>query len=354
VITRRSKLDFRDGINVFIFALADALSDAGHEVALIATRTGDRERLRSMFAMRSEPALKSIERARPRFGVEGLTAGWLLRGARSIGRHQPDLVINNGALPFAVPGTSCNLAHDLGWERPRKFDLLRRWYKRYAYGRCDHIVSLGSEVGAGLAGQLGLPPERIRVIPPCVDLPASVAARSSVRDDAIFHSGTEAYKDPAATIRAFAALGERPTRLLVEGGLTDDVSRQVMALPAATRARVELLGELPADRIRRLFGSVKVASFPTRYAVPTASATVVEAIAAGTPIVGSTLLSADLVRHDGNGLACRDDGERLSAFGRLLDDPARWAAMAGEAVAMAPRFAAEAVAESYLSLIDAR
>lgn len=354
VITRRSALDFRDGINIFIFALADALIAAGHEVAIIATRAGDPRRLESLFGMRTRPALESIERGRPRLSFEGLTAGWLLRGARSIGRHEPDLTINNGALPFGVPGTSCNLAHDLGWQRPRRFDLLRRRYKRYAYGRCDHIVALGSEVGAGLAGQLAVPPERIRIIPPCVDVDAIAAARRPEREDAILHAGTEDYKDPATTVRAFAALGPRRTRLYVEGQVTDELSRQVMGLPDAMRARIELLGELPAARLQELLGSVRVASFPTRYAVPTASATVVEAVAAGTPVVGSTLLSSDLLRHEANGLACRDEREVGAAFELLLEDPARWAAMSAAAVAMTPRFSAGAIARDYLSLIERR
>jgi glycosyltransferase involved in cell wall biosynthesis len=352
VITRRAPLDFRDGINIFIFALADAFIEAGHEVTVVATTVGDRARIQRLFDVRTEPTLLSVEDGPRSVGYEGLTPGWLLRGRRMIGRQQPDLVINNGALPFAVPGRSCNVAHDLGWSTPRRLDRLRRAYKRYAYGRCDHVVAQCSEVRDGLARQLDVRADSIGIVPPCVDVEASQAAASETREDAILHTGTDSYKDPASTIRAFAALERPSTRLYVEGQVTDELGQQVAALPAATRSRIELLGELSAARLRALLGSVRVASFPTRYAIPTASPTVVEAIAAGTPIAGSTLISADLLKHDGNGLACRDEAELVAAFERLLVADGPWASMSQRALAMAPRFSAREVARTYLSLIE--
>jgi glycosyltransferase involved in cell wall biosynthesis len=328
---------------------------AGHEVTVLATHVGDRERIAALFEMRTQPTLVAVEDGIARLSYEGLTARWLLRGSRMIGRYRPDLVINNGALPFTVPGLSCNLAHDLGWATsPRRLDRLRRLYKRFAYGRCDQVVALCHEVRDGLAPQIGSSPEEIRVIPPCVDVEAYRAAASATREDAILHTGTGGYKDPATTVRAFAALRRSSTRLYVEGEIDDELRQQVAALPVATRDRIELVGPLAAAPLRTLLGSVKVASFPTRYSVPTASATVVEAIAAGTPIVGSTLISADLLEHEANGVACRDDVELTAAYERLLGDDDRWASMSRAALAMAPRFSASQVAGSYLALLENR
>jgi len=355
VITRRSALDYRDGVNIFIFALADALIAIGHEVTVLATRVGDPERIAQLFDMRRMPELVEIHGGRTRLSYEGLTTGWLTHGARTIKRLQPDLVINNGALPFAVDGHSCNLAHDLGWATPRRFDRVRRLYKRYAYGRCDEIVALCDEVRNGLADELGTRPDRIRTIPPCVDLPAYQAARLERREDAILHTGTAGYKNPAETVRAFALLDRPSSRLYVEGAITADLSRQVSALPAARRARIDLLGELSAAHLRGLLGSVRVASFPSRYGVPTASATVVEAIASGTPIVGSPLLSRDVLRGDsGNGMTCRDEVDLRAAYGQLLTNDDEWSAMSNTALSMSTLFSADAVARSYLSLLEPR
>lgn len=351
VITRRTALDYRDGINIFIFALADAFRRDGHDVTVLATTVGDPERIQRLFEMRTQPTMVAVESGPTRFSFEGLTTGWLGRGRQLINRYEPDLVINNGALPFAVPGHSCNLAHDLGWSTHRRLEWLRAAYKRYAYARCDDVVALSREVREGLARQLRIAPDKVSLIPPCVNLEASQSAVSATREEAILHTGTGAYKDPASTIRAFAALDRGSTRLYVEGAVDEPLRAQVAALPAATRSRIELVGELPAVQLRALLGSVRVASFPTRYAVPTASPTVVEAIAAGTPIAGSTALSADVLQHGRNGLACRDDTELATAFGRLLSDGS-WDAMSQGAREMAPRFSATTVARRYVSLIE--
>jgi glycosyltransferase involved in cell wall biosynthesis len=353
VITRRAALDYRDGINIFIFALADAFDREGHDVAILATTVGDPARIQRLFAMRTQPTMVAVEARSTRFSFEGLTAGWLRRGRQLINQHDADLVINNGALPFSVQGHSCNLAHDLGWSTHRRLEALRGAYKRYAYARCDDVVALSREVRDGLARQLRMARDAIHLIPPCVDVEATQSAASATREDAILHTGTEGYKDPAATIRAFAALDRDATRLYVEGPVDEPLRSQVAALPPATRSRIELVGALPAAQLRALLGSVRVASFPTRYAVPTASSTVVEAIAAGTPIAGSMALSADVLDHGRNGLACRDDAELAAALGQLLSDGA-WDAMSRGALDMAQHFSATVVARRYLSMIEPR
>lgn len=355
VITRRYELGIRDGINIFIFALAGALSDRGHQVTVIATSVGDPERIARLFDLRPRISLISVEggKDRPRFTYEGLSLGWLTRGRQAIRRLDPDLVINNGALPFASLCCSCNLAHDLGWATSRRrLEWLRTAYKRFAYGQADHIVAMGSEVRTGLASQLHIPAGRVRLIPPCVRPPVNPIAGFDEREDAILHSGTAAYKDPGATLRAFAALRIGPTRLYLEGESSPALTRQVMDLPASARRRVELVGELTGGQLRDLFGRVRIASFPTRYRVPTVSATVVEAIAHGTPIVGSKLVSADVLQDGHNGMACRTDGEFANAYRALLTDSERWAFASSEARLLAPRFSPDRVAESFLELAE--
>ncbi len=276
---------------------------------------------------------------------------WLTRGARLIESLGPDLVLNNGALPFATGARSCSLAHDLGWATAApRFQRLRATYKRFAYGRADHVVALSSEVREGLATQLGILEAGILLIPPCIDLPAYHGGGFEDREDAILHTGTEAYKNRAATVRAFARLGDRGTRLYVEGPPQPALSTLVMDLPSGIRRRIELLGGLDAPRLRRLAGSVRVASFPTRYRVPTASATVVEAVATATPIAGSPSLSADVLQDGANGLVCRDDQELAAAYRSLLQDSTRWTQASQCARVLARSFSADRVADAYIDL----
>ena len=99
---------------------------------------------------------------------------------------------------------------------------------------------------------------------------------------------------------------------------------------------------------------MRVAAFPTRYAIPVASATVMEAIATGTPIVGSSQLSRDVLEHGANGLVVeRDPSAMAIALRTLLDDDAIWLRLSAGAGHMAERFDAFRVARQYIQLASA-
>ncbi len=73
LMTRRYDLGQCDGINVFIFALVDAPVRKSHSVAVVATAVGDRDRIRNLFACRSDVPLLCVEggQGRPRWSYEG-------------------------------------------------------------------------------------------------------------------------------------------------------------------------------------------------------------------------------------------------------------------------------------------
>ncbi len=354
VITRRTRLDYRDGINIFIAALANELSGAGHDVTVIATTVGPPERVDRLLQLAPDVRLVSLERQKPRFALEGLSLRWLLRGPATIDRYSPELVINNGSVPFRTHAITCTVAHDLGWATNRhRFVALRRAYKRYSYSRCDHIVATATEIRRGLAVDLGVPEGRISYIPRCIELAAITAARLTERDDAIAHTGTAPYKNPTATVRAFALMKRDTTRLFVEGRVTAALSDAVMSLPVTVRRRVELLGELGARQLWELLGRARVAAYPTLYSVPTASATIIEAVGAATPMVGSSMISADLLRDGHNGLVRDTPADMASAFDQLLGDDPLWQAQSRVAATLAPNFAPDLVAAAYVSFAAA-
>jgi glycosyltransferase involved in cell wall biosynthesis len=81
--------------------------------------------------------------------------------------------------------------------------------------------------------------------------------------------------------------------LYVKGDITGPTREAVDVLSNRLRERVILLGRADGLTVRKLHGQVRVAAFPTRYEIPVASATVMEAVASGTPLVGSSRLSRD-------------------------------------------------------------
>ncbi|MER9119140.1 glycosyltransferase [Mesorhizobium sp. M0954] len=105
-------------------------------------------------------------------------------------------------------------------------------------------------------------------------------------------------------------------------------------------------------RVRELLSRVRVAAFPTHYTVPVASA-MMEAIASGTPIVGTSRLSRDLLADGVNGAVVEPQPEVMAAtLKAVLDDDDLWSRLSAGARQWAGRFDAQGVAKQYLELAD--
>jgi glycosyltransferase involved in cell wall biosynthesis len=216
------------------------------------------------------------------------------------------------------------------------------------------VVATTTELRDELVRDLGIPAQRFTVIPKCIDRQGYHGASLLARERAILHSGTLPYKDPVATVQAFGALDDPSVRLYIAGDITAPTQHAVDALPDRLRGRVTLLGETDGRTLRTLHGRVRVAAFPTRYAIPVASATVMEAVASGTPIVGSARLSRDVLEDGANGLvADTNSGSMARALKSLLNDDALWSRLSVGAGRLAERFDAVRVAQQYIELASA-
>ena len=86
-------------------------------------------------------------------------------------------------------------------------------------------------------------------------------------------------------------------------------------------------------RCARCLRRVRVAAFPTHYAVPVASGTVMEAIAAGAPIVGSSEISRDVLVDGVNGIVTDTKSDVMAAaLNAVLNDDGLWLRFSGARV----------------------
>lgn len=350
VLTRREGLDSDDGVSIFIVALAQGFTDLGHEVKLVVGSLGDRAEYQHLLSPRLALSVTALSSA-PMKGLAPLF-GWL-RAKRLIDDFAPALVIHSEAVPLPLRGTVVHVVHDL---EPRHGPLapIRRSIRRFSARRADHVVATTSELRAALVRDLGVPEESLLLIPKCIDSGAYRSLPLQARERAILHAGTLPYKDPAATIRAFHALNDPSVRLYVTGAITTPVVEAISMLPDRLRAQVITMGAVGRDAVRKLHGQVRVAAFPTRYKVPVGSATVMEAIASGTPIVGSPHLSRDVLADRVNGVVAETKAESFAAALRsVLDDGALWRRLSEAAKQMATRFDARTIARDYLRLASA-
>jgi glycosyltransferase involved in cell wall biosynthesis len=352
-ITRRAPLDTPDGINISIFALGDALVRAGHRVSYVCATQSDPEELRRLYGIGFTPEIVALSSRR---GWDGnyrrLITPWIRHGRRAIGRLDPDYTIINGALPLPLPGRSCVVSHDL--ER-RMAGGARRLYKRITYSFADDVVATCSEIRDLLGGELGRSPSRIAVIPTCFDLSGYSGRPLAEREATILHMGTVDYKNPRATLAAFAAL-RTPARLVLTGKVDDALRATIDAFPAGVRERIELPGFVDAAELRDLLGRVRVVSVPSVYSVPVASPSVIEPFASGTPVVAGDSISRDVLNDGVNG-AVVAGAEPLAMARRideLLTDDELWSRLSAAALERSRDFGAEAVARRYLELATAR
>jgi len=356
IITRRARLDVPDGINISVFALAGQLLKSGHKVALVASQVGSIAEIRRHFPLPAYPRMFSVEGDGGGIQYQGLSWKWLTVGRSILNTLQPDLVIHNGALPFRSRAVTCTVIHDIESRTHENQALaaISRFYKRFSYQKVDTVVVTTKEILSSLRSEIKINVNNARLIPPCIDLQSYNQYDITKREDMVLHAGTEAYKDPCASVAAFSQLDRRSTRLCVTGPVRDDLATFVARLPEHVRNRVELCGQVGAAELRHLFASARVALFPTHYAVPACSGTVLEAVASATPIVGSTNISADVLREGINGYRCEPITERAKAMRRLLEDDALWTSMSDGARSIGRDFAAESVASAYLNLCTSR
>jgi glycosyltransferase involved in cell wall biosynthesis len=347
VLTRREALDSPDGVSIFIVSLAQALSELNHEVTIVVGSLQSRAEYRRLLAPRLELPIFALSRT-PLTGLASARA-WLWAKS-AIDRFGPDLVIHSEAVPLPLRGTIVHVVHDL---EPRNGRLAPVWrsIRRFSARRADYVVATTTELRDELVRDLGMPSHQIAVIPKCIDRQAYQSLDLAARERAILHAGTLPYKNPAATIRAFGALDDPSVRLYVTGDVTGPTQEALDALPDRLRNGVTLIGPAGGEIVRRLHGRVRIAAFPTRYAIPVASATVMEAVAAGTPIVGSSRLSRDVLADGVNGLVVDTDPSAMAAALRaVLNDDTLWSRLSAGAGRIVERFDAFRVASQYIKL----
>jgi glycosyltransferase involved in cell wall biosynthesis len=344
VITRRESLQLPDGINIFLFTLADALIQRGHCVVAVSTCRVSEARVRETFRCDKYPELVSITES-DQLGYLATGLAWMRFGRRVVASYCPTLVIVNGAVPVKLPGCMVIVSHDLERRVPR-FRMLRILYKAFCYRLADRIVATCTEVADALAAEIRIQRSRIRIIPTCMNVENYAPKDLSKRLPLILHMGTVDYKNPLTTLRAFAEL-KIDAGLQITGPVTPEINDFIDNLDLETRSRISVGRFLTASELKELLESARIVSVPSDYAVPVASPTVLESFAAGTPVVCSPSISRDVIRQDESGIVAETPQAVAEAFDRLLHDDTMWQKFSERARSSMVKFSAQTVAAEY-------
>ncbi|HSS61574.1 MAG TPA: glycosyltransferase family 1 protein [Candidatus Limnocylindrales bacterium] len=234
--------------------------------------------------------------------------------------ERPDLLFVPGhVVPFAWPGKTLAVIHDLAFERhPEAYSLADRTYlrvtTRWAAVRCRLLIAVSESTKEDLVDVYGVAPERIRVVPLGISPPSTPSAPAS-RLDELGVNGTfvlqvgrvEARKNQAAALAAVERLDG--VNLVVAGperdhALSDQLrnSTQIRVLGTVDQPMLELLYKRAA--------AVIVPSLYEGFGLP-----VLEAMARGKVVVAAKASSLPEV------------GGEAALYFHPSDDPAQLASV---------------------------
>jgi glycosyltransferase involved in cell wall biosynthesis len=243
------------------------------------------------------------------------------------------------AVPRLSPAPTVVTVHDLSFLRfPGLFNRPNRLYLgavvRMSVGRARKVIAVSASTKRELVELLGVPPERVEVIPNGVEplfrpLPAEEVERFRRARDLperfVLHIGTlEPRKNVPLLLRAHARLRREGLRhgLVLAGGrgwLSDAIFAEVRAL--GLDGSVLFPGFVPFEEQPLWYNAAAAFAYPSRYegfGLPP-----LESMACGTPVVVANSSSLpEVVGEAGLTVDPADEAGLAAALGRLLEDAA--------------------------------
>jgi alpha-1,3-rhamnosyl/mannosyltransferase len=202
---------------------------------------------------------------------------------------------------------------------------------RIAARAADRVIAVSHEAAGDVARFLGVPPDRIAVIPEAAD-PAFVPAREAAVEElrarlrlperyALYVGTNRPHKNLTRLIEAWALLQPRPDSLVVAGpwdARYPEARRRSQEL--GLDERVRFVGAVGETDLPALYTGARLFVFPSEcegFGLP-----VIEAMACGTPVACSDARSLVELAGDAALLFSPRSAESIAAaVGRLLDDP---------------------------------
>jgi glycosyltransferase involved in cell wall biosynthesis len=278
--------------------------------------------------------------------------------------RRPDLTfVPAHAVPFAAPGRTLTVVHDLAYERfPSAYGWAQREYlrltTRWAEQRCSRLLAVSEATRHDLAELHGVAPERVVVVHPGGGEPsrsgprklraeaAGRLAQLGVRPPFALTVGRiEPRKNQMAGLGAVARL--KGLQLVLAGPVRD--SDMAGRLAASDRSR--LLGLVGEDDLALLYETAAVLLFPSLYegfGFP-----VLEAMRRGLPVVCGRVSSLPEVAGQAAEYVDdpRDEAALAAALDRVLSDEDRRRQLSKQGRSRAAGFTWERCAQRVLEVI---
>jgi glycosyltransferase involved in cell wall biosynthesis len=255
----------------------------------------------------------------------------------------------NQRLPHARMRRAVTTFHDLfvltGEYSTPEFRQRFAAQARDAAARSDCIIAVSQFTARQAIDVLGVDQARVRVVHHGVRAPVGVAA---AREKIILHVGAIQYrKNLARLVDAFESV-DRQWQLVLAGSAGYGAAEIATKIGAARcRERIRVLGYVPAADLANWYARASIFAFPSLdegFGMP-----VLEAMAAGTPVIASNRSALPEVAGDAAWLVNPEDTEELAgALVALTQDRERCLDLSRRGLERAARFTwAEAVEKTW-------
>lgn len=319
ILRRDTALDRPDGINTAVMALSAGLVEQGHDVHYISSHVRSSiEVAKRQYDIPRLPALHVLDQGSDLSRLQA-TRLWISHGRLLLRKLKPDIAISNGLLPLPLGVPECNITHDL--EVVGRGALMAREVFRFAKLR---QVALPAATCSEIASRLEQRIRRHVTVLPNAVLPMPESVDIPFRPKLVVHIGTTMYKNPRTSVLAFAESAPPSATMFIVGPETELIQSILQQVPAECRERIRVTGFIDRADLLGLLTSARIVCVPSRYEVPVASPTVLEAAAAGAAVVASCISEDVFVAgRTGIGLSDPEDvTECATAFESLFDDDA--------------------------------
>ncbi|HUT35644.1 MAG TPA: glycosyltransferase family 4 protein [Planctomycetota bacterium] len=316
---------------------ADHLEAAGHEVVVFAS---DVDAAQSSALRTYVPVRMGGTRA---FDLAGWVLAWNVRRALRRQERVPDLVLATDSTAYVGAWLACRrlgvpaIMAFQGWVYspgkrglyPRTVTWVYKWSVRFCARRAPLIACISREIYDGFRN-LGVPPERLWLAANCIDLAAWDTGKAGAHQRAerrlLFVGRFSPEKGLRYLLEALPAIVARFPQVrvvLVGTDEPDDGEFHQMARRLGVAEHVTFGGVVAREALPAMYAEADLLVAPSlAEGHPLAP---VEALASGTPVVGSDIPGLNETVSDGsNGLLVppRDPAALAEALCRVLGDEA--------------------------------
>jgi glycosyltransferase involved in cell wall biosynthesis len=361
-ITRRGFLTDLDGVNRFVFTLADGLNALDHEVHVLSYSCHDisPSKLSSfskrIFDAEGNTEIHTLVGATTKPTWSRIAFTWGRVGSKLLKELGVDAVVINGITPLRSDAIKLAVNHGIfhgdfrfmtGLRRKFCLEMARMLY-RY---NVDTPVCVAPRLKRELKKYLGID---FMVVPLPLKLYLFHSATLESRSNEILHVGTRSEKNVETSISIIRMLREEmkiDARLVVVGPKNTYIKNLMKRYENLTPRYLDFRLDISSLELRRLLARARALLLPSRYEA--FSYTVLEAFASGLPVVVSGAVPGELVADGQNGfrLPTLELHPYAARLADLFTNSGLWKAISANAIETASGYAHVKIAEKYENLI---